>query len=118
MLNDLLTRLQDLYGTSGDAAASDFRLTDRGIWHPTPLAVLAAAVPLLGETPFLKARGRPLEVLDAGAGDGRLVAALALGLPATFDLRLGGLESDALLALTAREKLERVAVARPGASRG
>lgn len=116
-MSDLLARLQALYRTSGDPAASDFRLTDRGIWHPTPLAVLAAAVPLLGETLLLDARSRPLQILDAGTGDGRLVAALALGLPASLEVRLGGLESDATLAVAARDKLEQIP-AGPGARRG
>jgi SAM-dependent methyltransferase len=105
-LSDLLDRLRDLYGESDDAAASALRLTDHGIWHPTPLAVVAAAVSFLGETGFLKAQGRPLRALDAGAGDGRLVAALALGLPATIDARVAGIESDAHLAATARARLE------------
>ena len=39
----------------------------------------------------------------------RLLAALALGLDATFSVRLGGLESDASLAATARERLDTMA---------
>lgn len=105
----LLEKLQDLYGRGDDEKAAQFRLTDRGIWHPTPLAVLAAAIPLVVEANLLEARGRPAQVFDAGAGDGRLLAALALGLDATFSVRLGGLESDASLAATARERLDTVA---------
>src|SRR6185436_18638701 len=76
VLSDLLERLRDLYGGGQDQAASEFRLTERGIWHPTPLAVLAAAVPLLAETELVKPRDHALQILDAGAGDGRLIAAL------------------------------------------
>ena len=105
----LLEKLQDLYGRGDDEEAAPFRLTDRGIWHPTPLAVLAAAVPLIVEANLLEARGGTAQVLDAGAGDGRLLAALALGLDATVSVRLGGLESDASLAATARERLDTMA---------
>ena len=108
-MTDLLERLQGLYDRGDDIAAGGLRLTDRGLWHATPLAVLAAAIPLVVETGLLKARGRPAQVFDAGAGDGRLLAALARGLPATVDVRLGGIESDVALAATAREKLEVVA---------
>ena len=108
-MTDLLERLQDLYDRRDDIAAGGLRLTDRGIWHATPLAVLAAAIPLVVETGLLKTRGGPAQVFDAGAGDGRLLAALALGLPATVDVRLGGIESDVALAATAREKLGAVA---------
>jgi hypothetical protein len=45
-------------------------------------------------------------VFDAGAGDGRLLAALALGLPDSCDARLLGLESDATLAATAAGQLD------------
>ena len=103
-MSALLGKLEALYG-QGDETAAGFRLTDRGIWHATPLAVLAAAVPLVAETGLLVAGGRPAQVFDAGAGDGRLLAALALGLPPTFERLLWGLESDATLAATARSKL-------------
>ena len=104
-MTSLLERLQDLYGRGEDHAAAEFRLTERGIWHATPLAVLAAAIPSIVETGLLVPRGRPTQVFDAGAGVGRLLAALALGLPARLDVRLGGLESDADLAAIASEKL-------------
>lgn len=104
-MSDLLARLRDLYGEREDAASA-LRLTDRGIWHPTPLAVVAAAVSVLTEMRLLEAQGRPLRVLDAGAGDGRLVAALALGLPATLDARVAGIESDSDLARSARARVE------------
>ena len=103
-MSALLGKLEALYG-QGDETAAGFRLTDRGIWHATPLAVLAAAVPLVAETGLLVAGGRPARLFDAGAGDGRFLAALALGLPPTFERLLWGLESDATLAATARSKL-------------
>jgi len=106
----LLDALQGLY--ADDDAGGALRLTDRGIWHATPLAVLAAAVPVIGESDLLAPRGRPTHLLDAGAGDGRLLAALALGLPPGFEGRLLGLECDGSLAVTARERL--AALARRG----
>ena len=105
----LLENLKDLYDQGDDVAAGGLRLTDRGIWHATPLGVLAAAIPLVVEANLLEVRGRSAQVFDAGAGDGRLLAALALGVDGTFDVRLGGLESDASLAATAREKLATMA---------
>jgi hypothetical protein len=117
-LSDLLERLRDLYGGGQDQAASEFRLTERGIWHPTPLAVLAAAVPLLAETELVKPRDHALQILDAGAGDGRLVAALVLGLPEALEVRPLGIESDAALAARARQTLEKIAALHPrGTSR-
>ena len=117
-MSDLLERLRDLYGGGQDQAASEFRLTERGIWHPTPLAVLAAAVPLLAETELVKPRDHALQILDAGAGDGRLIAALVLGLPEALEVRPSGIESDATLAAGAQQTLERIAAMRPlGTSR-
>lgn len=101
----LLQELETLYPRGDAAAAGALRLTDRGIWHATPLVVLAAAVPLVGESNLLESRGRPLCLLDAGAGDGRLLAALALGLPRACDVWLLGLECDGALVNTARETL-------------
>ena len=111
-MSSLLHKLQDLYDRGHDDAVAEFRVTDLGIWHATPLAVLAAAIPLVSKTGLGAARGRPVEIFDAGAGDGRLLAALALGLGPTLDVRLCGLEGDPALAATARDKLESVQTSR------
>ena len=102
----LLEELQDLYAGGDDVAG--LRLTDRGIWHATPLPVLAAAVPLIGECYLLTPRGRSQCLFDAGTGDGRLLAALALGLPRACDIRLLGLECDGALVVAARKTLAAV----------
>lgn len=52
------------------------RLTDAGIWLAMPLDVLAAAIDKLDTIGFWTRVGERGKVLDAGMGDGRLVAAL------------------------------------------
>jgi hypothetical protein len=79
------------------------RLTPGGLWHATPLAIVAQAA----ETLLGAGLVRPGAVLfDAGAGDGRLLVALALGLPAALQVRLAGLECDEDLAARARLHLD------------
>jgi hypothetical protein len=99
---NLEERLRGLYGADD---ALGLRVTAGGLWHASPLGMLAAAVPALAETGLL-APGALL--FDAGAGDGRLLAALALGLPAALRLRLAGLETDLALACEARLRLDAV----------
>jgi hypothetical protein len=79
---------------------SPLRATTGGLWHATPLPILAAVVPLLVSRGLLPA-GRTHRLFDAGVGDGRLLAALTLGLPEILDLRLCGLECDPDLAAEA-----------------
>jgi SAM-dependent methyltransferase len=67
--------------------------------------VLVAALEALLETPPL-ATPEGVTVLDAGAGDGRVLAALGLVVPATRPLRLVGIECDDELH---RESCERLA---------
>lgn len=98
-MDSLRARLEALYR---DADGPPLRVTDAGLWHPTPLDVLAAAVPVL-ERAGLFFPGAT--VFDAGAGDGRVLAALALGLSAWPGVRLAGLESDADLADEAARRL-------------
>ena len=76
------------------------RITAGGLWHATPLPVLAAAVPRVEALLF--PAGRPHVLFDAGAGDGRVLAALALGLSATLDVTLLGLECAGPLVERAR----------------
>jgi len=79
-------------------------ITSGGLWHATPLAVLTAAVPILVDAGLVPPGGI---IFDAGAGDGRVLAALALGLPARGrEQRLAGLELDASLAALARLHLD------------
>jgi hypothetical protein len=92
--------LAALYGTGG---REGLRLTDGGLWHATPLSVLAAAIPVLEKTGLVTS---PRILFDAGAGDGRLLAALALGLPGAAERRLLGLECDPVLAGEAGSRLE------------
>jgi hypothetical protein len=106
-----VTPFESLRGLYGDDEPT-LRATDSGLWHATPLAVLAAAIPVLVETGVL---ARVKVVFDAGAGDGRLLAALALGLPGSLDLRLLGLECDATLAATAARRLDALRERRPAA---
>jgi hypothetical protein len=131
-VTDLLEALRQIFGGE---VADGLVATDAGIWHATPLPVLAAAVPALVETGVLEsagighrrrvapraavgpgekpAAGRPLVLFDAGAGDGRVLAALALGLPPALHVRLLGLECDAHLAATAAERMEALRARRP-----
>jgi hypothetical protein len=77
------------------------QITSGGLWQPTPLAVLAAALPLVEGLLCSGAPGRRV-IFDAGAGDGRVLAALALGLSPRLDVTLVGLECAPPLARAAR----------------
>lgn len=64
--------------TRSEARAFDgqpLRVTDRGIWLPMPLDVVHSALDVLRSTGFWSRLGVRPKVLDAGMGDGRLVAA-------------------------------------------
>jgi hypothetical protein len=106
LVNPLEEKLRAVYGSDEDLS---LRVTAGGLWHATPLRVLGAAVNTLAETGLL-APGALL--FDAGAGDGRVLAALALGLNPSLRLRLAGLETDPLLAEEARLRLESLRRAR------
>jgi hypothetical protein len=99
-MDPVLSRLHALYGD----VAETLRITDGGIWHPTPLNVLSSAVQVIEREGLVRRR---TAVLDAGAGDGRVLAALALGL-ASFELELAGIECDAALVELSRERLARL----------
>ena len=94
-----LRSLDAIYGPSADA----LRITETGIWHPTPLPVLAAAVDVCAREDLIR---RNDSVFDAGAGDGRVLAACAIGFP-TSNLRLHGLEIDRELVMLAHRRLSR-----------
>jgi len=88
-------------------------ITAGGLWHATPLSMLTTAVPLLVEAGLVPPRG---VVFDAGAGDGRVLAALALGLQACGrEARIAGLELDGSLAAQARLHLDDLRRAHPRA---
>ncbi|MCA9693981.1 MAG: class I SAM-dependent methyltransferase [Myxococcales bacterium] len=62
-----------------------FQITDDGIWVPTPLAVIDEALAALADMNFWT---DTMTCLDAGMGDGRIVAALALRGPGVRALGL------------------------------
>lgn len=95
-MSAVLDTLTGWYGEGPEA----LRLTGEGLWHATPVAVLAAAVEWMAFTPGAV-------VLDAGCGDGRLLAALALSGRAR-DVTLLGLECDAPLVERAQQVLSRL----------
>ncbi len=78
------------------------RLTDDGIWLAMPLDVLDAALEKLQATGFWSRLGTRAKVLDAGMGDGRLVAALCT---VPHDLWAYGIESHPNLCQLAQDNL-------------
>jgi hypothetical protein len=109
-VSSLLDALQALHAPGGRDEDAPLRLTEGGLWHATPLPVLAGAVPLVVEYGLVPSR-QPLVVLDAGAGDGRVLSALALGLPDDVEARLLGLEIDSQLAAAAEAQARLAPVA-------
>lgn len=90
-----------------------FGLTERGIWHPTPLDVLLPALEAMAGAGWLGSAERTLTILDAGSGDGRVVAALSLASWLSPTSRVLGLESNGQLDTRARARLERLGPKRP-----
>ena len=78
------------------------RLTDEGIWLAMPLDVLDAAMEKLQSIGFWARLGPRAKVLDAGMGDGRIVAALC---NAGHDLWAYGIETHPNLCELAQENL-------------
>lgn len=78
------------------------RLTGAGIWLPAPLDVVAAAMQALSRVGFWKRLGDAPKVLDAGMGDGRIVASLCA---VDENLRAYGIESHHELSELANENL-------------
>jgi SAM-dependent methyltransferase len=74
----------------------------------TPLPVLVAAFEALLDHSVL-ATPEPITVLDAGSGDGRMLAALGLLAPAARRLRLVGIECDGDLHRDSCDRLAAVA---------
>src|SRR5690349_19485381 len=87
MMNDpsipsILPSLRALY----DDVPESLRITDGGIWHATPLEILDAAMSTCATHGLVRVGET---VFDAGAGDGRVLAALALALPANGNTFVG-----------------------------
>lgn len=78
------------------------RLTGEGIWLAMPLDVLNGALQTLQATGFWSRLGRRPKVLDAGMGDGRIVAALC---NVGQDLWAYGIERDRSLCELAQDNL-------------
>ena len=98
---DLLGQLRD----SLQPPRSEFKLTEDGIWHPTPLDVV---VGVLAELDRLDRDEETLRVMDAGAGDGRWLVALGLWARTTGrSLAVRGAETDADLFAAAAAALRR-----------
>lgn len=78
------------------------QLTDEGIWLAMPLDVLDAALAKLQSTGFWSRLGPRVKALDAGMGDGRLVAALC---NVSHDLWAYGIEHHEMLSRLAEDNL-------------
>lgn len=104
------TELASLFEESQTRAfgGQPLRLTGTGIWMPTPFDVVRAAGRALARLDRDLDAGVSLgeRVLDAGMGDGRLVASLVAEIPGITVL---GIESHPELAALARQNLKRAA---------
>ena len=80
------------------------QLTGTGIWLATPFDVLLSATRALSHLDVAKGLRCGARVLDAGMGDGRLVASLAAEVP---DITVFGVESHPDLADLAKKNLKR-----------
>lgn len=93
-----LSRLRALFGDARDS----LRITDGGIFLATPVAIVAAAMEQIATHGLCRPGAA---ILDAGAGDGRVVAALALAFGAR-SARVYGVECDEDLARDAAQIAE------------
>lgn len=98
MWDELTHTLRDVY----DDASSRFEITELGIWNPTPIDVIVATLKHLDQLTVL-----PVRVVDAGAGDGRWVCALALWAKLKgLELECVGVEGDQALLERGLKQLE------------
>lgn len=94
----------DVFARSEERAfgGQPLRLTSAGIWFPLPLDVIRSAMEQLSSSDFWSRFGDKPRALDAGMGDGRLVAALSA---ARKNLLAYGIEIHEPLSELARENL-------------
>lgn len=95
-------------------ALPPMRLTENGVWLPTSVAAMRSMLQVFHRAETWESQSRPVTVFDAGAGDGRLLAYLALirdSLGRTADdIRLLGMECDPELVRVAFEKKQSLAI--------
>jgi SAM-dependent methyltransferase len=105
------------WGKAPELVDDGFCVTDDGIWVPTPLAVVDAMLGALGGLGWWAdgEPGAPRRCLDAGMGDGRLVAALCRLGP---HVQAAGIESDRALYQRALDNLGARAASGWRAARG
>ena len=105
----LVDCLRTVYEAPGsDATSQPLRLTDLGVWLPTPFAALTSMLPLFASRRLWQDLPEPVTIFDAGAGDGRMLAYLAgirqrLGHTGR-NLRIYGMESDTDLLRVAHQR--------------
>jgi hypothetical protein len=100
--------LEEIYGDPGPGP-SPFQITAGGIWLPTPLEVLLDGLPLVRRAiPSLGAPGGGLKLLDAGSGDGRVLACLGIQEWGRTDVAAYGVECDEVLCAMAIRNLARL----------
>lgn len=84
------------------------RLTEAGIWLPTPLSVAHAIFTTLFDAAILERFGPRIRILDAGMGDGRLVALACNMNSDRLRVEAYGLELSPELADAAQKNLARL----------
>ena len=75
------------------------QLTGQGIWLPTPFDVIQSSLNILTEMFATSESDRPLNILDAGMGDGRWIGALSIWSktyrpPTAPPIQVHGIECD------------------------
>jgi len=103
--------LTALFEASERRLGTPLRLTGRGLWHASPPEVVLEACRILDRRGLLGGDGRSARVLDAGMGDGRVLAALGALYGERAGLTSVGIEWDETLFQAALENLERLALA-------
>ncbi len=100
-------RLEAIFQRSERALAHGvpIRKTSAGIWVPSPIPMIAAAVSSLKELGLLGPEAAGRTVLDAGMGDGRVAAVVAALEPSHA---VYGIERDPVLYARAAQNLRRV----------
>lgn len=102
-----IARLEAIFQRSEQALAPGvpIRKTSAGIWVPSPIPVIAAAVSSLKELGLLGPAAAGATVVDAGMGDGRVAAVVAALEPSHA---VYGIERDPVLYARAAQNLRRV----------